>query len=353
LILSILIVFPKADIELCKYLPGREIVFIQEVRMALRTRLTERLGIRHPVLLAPMGFVSGGALAAAVSAAGGLGLIGGGYAEAKWLSNEFAAAGNERVGCGFITWAMAQRPAALDEALQHAPAAVMLSFGDAAPFIPHIKKAGALAICQVQSVRRARQVLEEGADVIVAQGTEAGGHGCIRSTFPLVPAVADMIIQSGRDALLVAAGGIADGRGLAASLMLGADGALIGTRFLACAESLVSPAAKARVVSAGGDDTLRTTVFDIARGYDWPAGYSGRALVNRFSQIWHGRGDALIAAGADERRRYAAAAAAGDVDTALVFAGEGVDLIHDIEPAAVILKRIVTEGEAALAQRFD
>src|SRR6516225_541283 len=103
-------------------IPGREVILIQEGQVALRTRLTERLGIRHPILLAPMGFVSGGALAAAVSAAGGLGLIGGGYAEAEWLNREFAAAGNQRIGCGFITWAMAQRPAALDEALCHAPA---------------------------------------------------------------------------------------------------------------------------------------------------------------------------------------------------------------------------------------
>ena len=145
--------------------------------MALRTRLTERLGIRHPILLAPMGFVSGGALAAAVSAAGGLGLIGGGYAEAEWLNREFDAAGNQRIGCGFITWAMARRPAVLDEALQRTPAAVMLSFGDASPFIPRIKRAGALVICQVQSVTQARQVLDGGADIVVAQGSEAGGHG--------------------------------------------------------------------------------------------------------------------------------------------------------------------------------
>ena len=125
---------------------GRKAVLIQEAQVTLRTRLTERLGIRHPILLAPMGFVSGGALAAAVSAGGGLGLIGGGYAEAEWLNREFDAAGNQRIGCGFITWAMARRPAALDEALQRTPAAVMLSFGDAAPFIPRIRRAGALVI---------------------------------------------------------------------------------------------------------------------------------------------------------------------------------------------------------------
>jgi nitronate monooxygenase len=114
----------------------------------------------------------------------------------------------------------------------------------------------------------------------------------------------------------------------------------------------VAPAAKARVVGASGDDPLRTRVFDIARGYDWPTGYTGRALLNQFSRSWHRREDALIAARAGERRRYAAAAAAGDVDTALVFAGEGSDLIRDIEPAEIILNRIVAAAEAALARRF-
>src|SRR5881394_281199 len=140
--------------------------------MALRTALTERLGIRHPVLLAPMGGSAGGALAAAVSAAGGLGLIGGGRGQngAPWLEREFAAAGNQRVGCGFITWGLAERPELLDVALAHSPAAVMLSFGDAAPFIPRIKKAGIPVICQVQTLAMAREVLREGADIIIAQG---------------------------------------------------------------------------------------------------------------------------------------------------------------------------------------
>jgi len=171
-----------------------------------------------------MGYVSGGALAASVSAGGGLGLVGGGYAEADWLERELALSGNQRVGCGFITWALAERPDALGIALGHAPAAVMLSFGDAAPFIAPIQNAGALVICQVQSLAQAREVLAEGADIIVAQGTEAGGHGGARSTLPLVPAVVDLVAASGRDVPVVAAGGIADGRGLAAALMLGADG---------------------------------------------------------------------------------------------------------------------------------
>ena len=211
----------------------------------LKTRLTDRLAIRHPVLLAPMGMISGGALAAAVSAHGGLGLIGGGYADPAWLEREFAAAGNQRVGgCGFITWALAKRPEALDLALSHSPAAVMLSFGDASPFIPKIRHAGAIVICQVQTAAQARQVISEGADIVVAQGSEAGGHGATRSTLPLVPAVVDIAKAADSDIIVVAAGGIVDGRGLAAALMLGAEGVLMGTRFYAT-EELLAPESQA------------------------------------------------------------------------------------------------------------
>jgi nitronate monooxygenase len=150
---------------------------------------------------------------------------------------------------------------------------------------------------------------------------------------------------------VVAGGGITDGRGLAAALMLGADGVLMGTRFYVASESLASPGAKAKVVQATGDDTLRTTIFDIARGYTWPKEYTGRAVRNRFSEAWHGREDALIR-DEGERARYAEAAAHGDAETAVVFAGEGIDLIHQIEPAAAILDQVMREADAALARRF-
>jgi nitronate monooxygenase len=234
-------------------------------------------------------------------------------------------------------------------ALKYQPAAIMLSFGDVAPFLPQIKRAGALAICQVQSLAQARAVLREGADIIVAQGTEAGGHGGGRSTLPLVPAVVDLVAGAGRSVPVVAAGGITDGRGLAAALMLGADGVLMGTRFSVASESLATPGAQARVVAASGDETLRTTVFDIARGYTWPQVYTGRAVRNRFSEAWHGREDTL-ARDAAARARYAEAAARGDADIAVVFAGEGIDLIHAVEPAAAILERVIREAEAALAR---
>lgn len=328
--------------------------------MALRTKLTERLGIRNPVLLAPMGGMSGGALAAAVSAAGGLGLIGGGrgtggqgQAGREWIEAQFAASGNQRVGCGFITWGLAERPGLLDVALAHAPAAMMLSFGDPRPFIPRIRNAGIPIICQVQTVAMAREVLQLGADIIIAQGSEAGGHGSTRrGTLALVPAIVDMIAESGRDALVVAAGGIGDGRGLAAALMLGAAGVLMGTRFCASEEWLGTPEAQAALVAGSGDDTLRTRVFDIARDIPWPPEFPGRGFTNRFTERWHGREAELQTASAD-KARYGEATAAQDFSTAVVWGGESVDLIHAVEPAGAIVTRIVAEAEAALARRFE
>jgi nitronate monooxygenase len=168
--------------------------------MPLKTRLTQRLGIQHPVLLAPMGNVSGGALAGAVSAAGGLGMIGGGYGDRPWLEQQFAAAGNHRIGCGFITWSLARQPELLDLALLHRPAALMLSFGDPQPFAGKIKAAGALLICQIQTLPHLDDALRAGADIIVAQGSEAGGHGAQRATLPLVPQIVDRVAKSGSDA---------------------------------------------------------------------------------------------------------------------------------------------------------
>ena len=199
--------------------------------MPLRTKLTEKLGISHPILLAPMGTASGGTLAKAVTEAGGLGIIGFGYGNQERINQEFGAAGNARVGCGFITWSLARQPHLLARALDHKPAAVMLSFGDARPFAAAIKDAGAALISQVQTVAQAMEAVNIGTDIVVAQGTEAGGHGATRSTLALVPAVVDAVRERNDEVVVVAAGGIADGRGLAAALTLGAQGALLGTPF--------------------------------------------------------------------------------------------------------------------------
>jgi nitronate monooxygenase len=270
----------------------------------LDTELTRRLQITHPIISAPMAFAAGGGLAAAVTHAGGLGLIGGGYGDAVWLEDEFRAAGSASVGCGFITWSLARNPQLLDQVLERRPRAIFLSFGDPEPFVPSIKSAGSLLMCQVQTRRDADHALSCGADVIVAQGAEAGGHGERRSTFALVPEVADLIASKGSTSLLCAAGGIADGRGLAAALMLGADGVVVGSRFWATRDANVSLRMHWRALAASGDDTVRSRVMDIARKLDWPQRYTARVLRNAFTEHWHGAEEELLAVADAEAAKY-------------------------------------------------
>lgn len=322
--------------------------------MPLTTRLTRRLGITHPVISAPMAFAAGGKLAAAVTAGGGLGLIGGGYGDAAWLDEQWAAAGNTRVGCGFITWSLRRQPELLAGVLRHQPAAIFLSFGDPRPFAAHVKSADTLLILQVQTLQDAATAIDVGADIVVAQGAEAGGHGEKRGTLSFVAEVGDLIRRRAPDTLLCAAGGIADGRGLAAALMLGADGVLVGSRFWAAEEALVHPGMHAAALSASGDDTIRTSVTDIVRRLDWPARYNIRVLGNDFTGRWQGREGELQRNVEAEATAYADALAAGNPRIATPIVGEAVGLIDRIEPAGGILERMVAEAEALLggAARF-
>jgi len=315
----------------------------------LSTRLTQAFNLIHPIIQAPMAMAAGGALAAAVTRAGGLGLIGGGYGDEAWIDEQFKEAGNENVGCGLITWALAKNPAILDLVLEHAPKAVFLSFGDPAPFASQIKARGIPLICQIQNLKDARRAIEIGADVIVAQGTEAGGHGdARRTTFTLVPEVADLIAATSPDTLLCAAGGIADGRGLAASLMLGADGVLVGSRFWATTESLAHPNMIQEAMKATGDDSIRSSVMDIARKLNWPERYTARVLRNAFTDRWHSDVEGLLAAAEEESARWKAAWIAGDVTTANTFVGEVTGLLNSVEPAAQILDTMASDAEALM-----
>ncbi len=318
--------------------------------MALATRLTRRLGIRHPILSAPMALAGGGRLAAAVTAAGGLGLIGGGYGDADWLTREFDAAGNQPVGCGFITWSLARKPALLDRALARGPRAIMLSFGDPVPFARAIAASGAALICQCQTIAHVDDAIDAGAAVVVAQGGEAGGHGMGRGLMSFVPEVADHLAKRAPETILVAAGGIADGRGLAAAIMLGAEGVLVGTRLWASEEALVHPGHHAAILATSGDGTIRSSTPDIARRLDWPKPFDIRVKRNAFTERWHGREAELAAAIESEAQRYSAAFAAGDAENGGVIFGEAAGLIHAIEPAGLIVERIAAEAEARLAR---
>ena len=317
--------------------------------MTLRTRLTEQFGIEHPIVPAPMAPASGGDLASAVAEAGGLGMLGIGYADREWFEKESAKVTHPNVGSGFIAWTLAEVPGILEEALARRPRAMMLSFTDPKPYARTVKDAGVPLFCQVHTIEHAKRAIEVGADVVVAQGTEAGGHGLnARSTMSFVPGVVDLVAKRAPDVLVLAAGGIADGRGLAAALMLGADGALMGTRFWATAEALIPEEAKRKILPTTGDETVRTSVYDIVKQKNWPGGLTGRNLRNTFTDKWHGREAELRAMRSEEVRKVTEAWDEGDFETANVTVGEAIGLINDLPRAGDVVRRTARQAVYAI-----
>ncbi len=313
--------------------------------MTLRTPFTQSLGVRHPIALAPMGGSAGGALAAAVSNGGGLGLVGAGREEREWIDRELAIVAhqtNKPWGIGFQSWSVGV--GTLSWVLEHGPHAIMLSFGDPVPLAEPVHQAGVTLIAGVTNLAEARRALDAGADFIVAQGSEAGGHGGRRATLPFVPAVVDLVAP----VPVLAAGGIADGRGLAAALVLGATGALIGTRFQASLEALVPAGITKAIIDGSGEDTERSRVLDIARGAPWPQRYTARTLRNSFLDRWRDREEEL-AADAAAQQEYRSAASGNDMAVVPVWASEAIDLITSLQPAADLVALIAAEAEHALA----
>ena len=298
--------------------------------------ITKILGIKYPIISAPMANASGGWLAAEVTNAGGLGLIGAGYCDDEWVMKELSIVKEEEFGIGFITWRLKQNPKLLTLALRKKPKAIMLSFGDIAPFIEEIKSAAVPLICQIQNTAQAIDCMNKDADIIVAQGAEAGGHGATLGGMALIPSVADAVSLP-----VVAAGGICDARGIAAAFSLGACGVLMGTRFLASNESLASNTVKSQLIEAKGEDTIRTNVFDYARGLIWPEPYTARALKNEFTQRWHGISNLKEVISTDIQKAYYCATIENNISEAAVFAGEGVSLIKEILPAKIIIEQLI------------
>lgn len=334
--------------------------------MHLRTRFTDRFSLQTPIALAPMALASGGALSAACAVQGALGLVGGGYGDLAWTQREVTLAqallkdkpaARQRLGCGFITWKLDEDASALDWLMSQAqvPAAVMLSFGDPRPYAARIRERGSALICQIQQLSQLPLALEAGAEVIVAQGMEAGGHGMNalqgRGTLAWVPELADVLARDAPQVMLLAAGGIGDGRGVAAALMLGADGALMGSRLWATQESLAASGAKDQAVQTPGDGTARSAVFDILRRKNWPAPYDFRAIRNALHQAWEHRMDELVRDPMAARADYDAGVLAGDFSRAHATVGEAVGLIHDWPAAGELIDRITRQLHQQL-QRF-
>jgi nitronate monooxygenase len=317
----------------------------------LHTRICDLLGIEHPIISAPMGGGTARAqLAAAVSEAGGFGLIGGTTTGGPdWLRtqiHEARALTNRPFGVGFIS----SFPG-LDElvqvALEEKVVAISHSFADPTPYIPAAHAAGVKVIAQVQTVTQATVAAHAGIDILVAQGTEAGGHTGYSGTLPLVAAIVDI---AGTIPVL-AAGGIADGRGLAAVLMLGAEGAWMGTRFVASQEASEGKWVKERILEAGTDDTLLTGVYDLTFTLPFPPGIGDRVIMNDYTATWHGREDEVVKQRQELSAQVITAMKEGDARIAAVRAGNAAGLIHDIPPAGLIVRQIVTEAERILRER--
>jgi len=313
----------------------------------LSTTLTRDWGLRVPIIGAPMSPMAGGRLAGALSNAGALGMIGVSSAQpVEQLEHdveEFRQLAGERpFGIGLVTWALEARPELLETALRARPFAIALSFGDPTPFVPRIRDTGARAVVQVQDRRGALVAEAAGVELVVAQGTEAGGHTGAVGTLPLL----QIVLESVR-VPVVAAGGIASGRGLAAVLAAGAQGAWIGTPFLVSEEARNTAAARRRVVEVSESDTVHTRVFDVVQGIPWPHEFPGRALANAFTRRWHGQ-EAELSRDAEARRAFQQAKQAEDYSTTVLYAGQTVGLLERVEPAAVIVERMAEEAEARL-----
>ncbi|KAK9710607.1 hypothetical protein K7432_008331 [Basidiobolus ranarum] len=314
--------------------------------------------LKIPIVGAPMAGVSGYALATEVTKAGGLGFIAAGYMkESKLLVEEIEKArrklnlGNEEsqtpIGIGYITFHLDMYPQLLLDILKYQPKAIWFSFGDCRKWFSHIRKHSPTTsiFVQVQSVDEAIKMANYGADVIVGQGNEAGGHGAKTngSTLTLIPEIADRL--DGKVPLL-AAGGIIDGRAIVAALSLGANGVVLGTSLLGSPESLLHPNFKEKIIATkdGGKSTIRTHIFDQLREIPWDfETYDGRVLTNVTTrQVAQLRLNSTQVK--DLKPSFQKAMADGDPNTGVIFAGSGVGLVNSIKPAGQIIQECYQEA---------
>lgn len=311
----------------------------------MRTFLTEAWPLTVPIIGAPMSPQAGPDLACAISRAGGLGMLGVAAAQpASRLLEDAAActAQGVRFGIGLMSWAVAGRPELLEAAISARPFLISLSFGGLEPYADRVRGAGIELAAQVQDLPSALAAEKAGATLLVAQGTEAGGHTGAQGTLPLLQAVLEAVRVPA-----VAAGGVATGRGLAAVIAAGAAGAWIGTRFLVAKEARNTERARQRLVGATASDTVLTAVFDTAQGIPWPAPYRGRALKNSFTNAWHGR-EAELAGDGKVKASFELARQSEDYDIAHLYAGEAVGFANQVQSAQSIIAELTRGAEERL-----
>jgi nitronate monooxygenase len=312
----------------------------------LSTEWSEAAGLRVPIVNAPMGGVAGGRMATAVSVAGGLGMIGVGSAgSTKILETEVRHPREAGVsfGIGLIDWAVRRDPTLLEVAVETRPVLISVSFGDDWSWTDQVRAAGIVTATQVYDCDQARRAADAGVEVLVARGVEGGGHG--RPTIGILP-----LLDSVLDAVnvpVLAAGGIATARGVAAVLAAGASGVWLGTAFAACPESLISDSARQALLRASGADTVVTSAFDVALGYPWPPQYPARVLRNDFTDRWTGH-EAQLAVDNDAPTALAAGILAGDLALVPVDAGQGVGSLTEACSAANVIERLCLDASSLL-----
>jgi NAD(P)H-dependent flavin oxidoreductase YrpB (nitropropane dioxygenase family) len=318
----------------------------------IKTPVCDIFGIDHPIFLGGMGSIYSPPLVAAVSEAGGLGAMGCHRLSPQQIREAAAdirSRTNRSFALNFLIFHAEEESFAA--ALAERPSAMAFAWPrpdqDVTSYVGRAKDAGCKVTYMAGGVPEALIGVEAGADVIVAQGTEGGGHVSWNATMALVPMVVDAV----GSVPVIAAGGIADGRGLAAALALGAQGVLLGSRFLASEESPLHQNFKQAIVDADGHDTVLTEIPDIAQATVWPGAMS-RAKRNRFIERWAGQEWALRQNQVQALADLIAARKAGDVEEASLSMGQDAGLIHDIPPAGEIVKRIAEQAEEILSTRL-
>jgi NAD(P)H-dependent flavin oxidoreductase YrpB (nitropropane dioxygenase family) len=314
----------------------------------LRTRVTEILGIEHPILCGGMAGHTSPELAAAVSNGGGLGIHGCTFIAPEQIRRDAARLReltDRPFGLNLLIHFVSDEQ--IEAVLEARPPVLSTAWGDPVRTTARARAAGLVTVHQVHRVKEACQAAEAGVDALVAQGVEGGGHVWHTATLPLVPQVADAVPQLP----LLAAGGIADGRGLAAALMLGADGVLLGTRFLASDEAPIHPSYKRAIVEADDTATILSGMPDIARRRFYPGAFA-RAIRNPLIEAWHGRELELLGPEGEEIGRILEEGKQeGRLKDGLFLAGQVAGLIHDVRPAGRIVRDIVAEAEHLLKER--
>jgi NAD(P)H-dependent flavin oxidoreductase YrpB (nitropropane dioxygenase family) len=318
----------------------------------IHTRICDLLGIPHPIVLGGMGNATTAPLVAAVSNAGGFGTLGTSAFDATTLDREIAAI-HERTdkpfGINHLLFQLQENMFAVTLAAR--PTLIAFAWArkeqNLRDYFQRAHDAGCKVMHMAGEVSEALRAAEAGADVLVAQGTEAGGHVGWMASLPLVP----MMVKAVAPLPVLCAGGIADGRGLAGALALGAEGVLLGTRFLATHESPLHANFKQAIVNSDGHDTLLTEIPDLASQRVWPGAMS-RAKRNEFIERWAGREWAIRQNTNEIGKDLAKARIAGDVANASLSYGQDAGLIDSIKSVKEVVQDIIAEAEQIISGRL-